>query len=356
MRNTKLKRVLSIALVLALVLTTFAGCGGSGGTSGGGGETGETITLRLSSDAPLEHIASELNKTACEEVEKRTEGRVKIDYYPASQLGGYDTVMEEVMRGTIDMAQISFATSVDQRLSTFNTPALTTGWEEAAYMYGPDSFMTKTYQDLCNEFGMEFLGWVLEGYMGLGMVKTPTDAKVPGVKKNVQIRVWGSPVCIDTMSDLGFTTVTIPYAEAPTAIQTGVVDGWIGGTPNMNYAWVGEIIKSFYVNYLYAETTAYMISEKTIGKLSQEDADIVREVFAEASQNSFAKAEENEELYLKKLADDYGVSIERFTEEEIQAQADFVRNTTWPKLEATISKDILAGLKEDLDKYNASKK
>lgn len=340
------RKIFAFTLIAALVISSFAGCGGGSGTVDP--ENFEPVELRLSSDAPIEHLASDLNKAACEEVAKRTEGRVTIKYFPASQLGGYDTVYEEVMRGSIDMAQISFATSVDQRLSTFNFPALTTGYDEAKKVYAADSFMSQTYRDLCGSQNVEFLGWVLEGFMGLGMVKTPTDALTPGASKKVQVRVWGSPICIEPMSDLGFTTVTVPYAEVPIAIQTGVVDGWIGGTPNMNYVWVGEIINEFYVNYLYAETTAYLISMNTMKKLLPEDQEIIRQVFKEQSEESFLRAEENDEMYLEKLTNDHKVKVVRYSQEEIQAQADFIRENTWPKLEPVVGKDILDGLKAEL--------
>jgi TRAP-type C4-dicarboxylate transport system substrate-binding protein len=345
-------KVLALLLVMALVLTSFAGCGG-GGTEPSG--EGETITLRLASDAPLEHIATELNKWVVDEVAKRTDGRIKIDLYPASQLGGYDTVFTEVMMGTIDMAQISFNAAVDERLAAFNTPAMTSGWESAKWMLGPDSYITNLYSEISNDYGVEFLGWVLEGYMGLGMVKSPTNPKEPGAAKNAQIRVWGADVCIETMKDLGFNAVTVAYAEVPTAIQTGVVDGWIGGTPNINYAWVGEFINEFYVNYLYSENTAYMISEKTIEKLDPKDYEILKTVVAEASAKSFEMAEENEELYLSKLADDYGVEIIRFTEDEIQAQANYIRSKTWPKLEKSLTKEVLDNLAADYEAWLASK-
>lgn len=347
----KKKVILSLLLVCVLIVSaTACGGGNDGGSGGGSGDDVKTITLRLSSDAPLDHIATRLNEEACEMVFERTEGRVKVDLYPASQLGGYDTVFEEVMLGSIDMAQISWNAGVDQKLAVFNTPALTTGWEQAKHMYSQDSFMSQTYRDYGKEYGVEFLGWVLEGYMGLGMAKEPTDPLTPGTKKNVQIRVWGSPVCIDTMKDLGYNTVTVPYAEVPTAIQTGVVDGWIGGTPNINYAWVGQVIKQFYVNYLYAETTAYMISEKSMAKLSSEDQEILRDVFHEQSQKSFVTAQENEEEYLEKLTNDYGVEIVRLSQEQVQEQANFVRENTWPKLVDIIGQDIIDGLKADLAK------
>ncbi|MDD3168611.1 MAG: TRAP transporter substrate-binding protein DctP [Eubacteriales bacterium] len=342
------KKLVTIMLVISLVALAFAGCGGSpASTEGTDAAEVEPVTLRLASDAPVEHLATELNEWLCEEVAKRTEGRINIEYFPASQLGGYDTVFTEIMMGSIDMGQISWNAAVDERLAAFNTPVATTGWESAAWMLRPDSYLSQFYTDVAGEFGVDFLGWVLEGYMGLGMVKKMTNPKDPGAPKNVQIRVWGADVCIETMSDLGFNTVTVPYAEVPTAIQTGVVDGWIGGTPNMNYAWVGDFITEFYVNYVYSENTAYMISQKTVEKLDPADYEILREVVAEASEMSITKAKDNEENYLQKLQDEYGVEIVRFTEEEIQAQAKFIKETTWPKLESSVSKEVLDGIAAD---------
>ena len=87
--------------------------------------------------------------------------------------------------------------------------------------------------------------------------------------------------------DLGYNAITIPYNEVPTAIQTKVVEGWVGGTPNMNYSWVGEIIDHMYVNYIHAEATSYVISNKTLAKLTEEDAQAVIDVFKEQSMKSF---------------------------------------------------------------------
>ncbi len=349
------KKLVAVLLIVSLAALTFAGCGGSSEQNGEADGTAKPITLRLASDAPPEHIATELNNWLSEEVAARTDGRINIQYFPSSQLGGYDTVFTEVMMGTIDMAQISWNAAVDERLAAFNVPVATTGWESAAWMLRPDSYLSNFYREVAGEFGVDFLGWVLEGYMGLGMVKDVTNPKEPGAAKNVQIRVWGADVCIETMKDLGFNTVTVPYAEVPTAIQTGVVDGWIGGTPNMNYAWVGDFITKFYVNYIYSENTAYMISQKTAAKLDPADYEILKEVVAEASAMSIEKAQENEEKYLKMLTDDYGVEIVRFTEEEIQAQAEFIKEKTWPKLEASVSKEVLDGIAADYEEWLESK-
>ena len=121
-------------------------------------------------------------------------------------------------------------------------------------------------------------------------------------------------------------------------------------TPNINYAWVGQVIKFMYINYIHAEATSYVISEKTLAKLTPEDADIVVKAFQEQSLKSFDVAMENEATYKKKLADDYGVKVVEFTQEQINAYAKFVRDTTWPKLEDQLTKELVDGMRAEVAK------
>src|SRR5699024_3834466 len=103
-----------------------------------------------------------------------------------------------------------------------------------------------------------FLGFVLEGFIGQGYVKEPNDMFTPGVNKEVKTRSPAMATFRIPQEEIGFNPITVPYAEVPTAIQTKVIDGWVGGTPNMNYAWVGEVINYMYVNYMHAEATSYV--------------------------------------------------------------------------------------------------
>lgn len=338
----------SLFLVLILILTLFStGCGGGADKEK---PATETIVLRLASDAPLEHIATGLNNEACDLVKERTEGRVEIEYFPASQLGGYETVYEEIVRGTIDLAQITIPDALDARLGAAYVPYYAKSFEEAKILYAPDSYLSGVIGGLTEANGVKFLGTVLEGFIGHAFVTEPSDMMTPGTNKNVKTR---SPAMITfsiAEQDLGFNPITVPYAEVPTAIQTKVVDGWVGGTPNINYAWVGEVINFMYVDYIHAEATSYVVSEKTLAKLTPEDAATVVAVFQEQSLKSFTLAQENEEVYKQKLADDYGVKVVEFTPEQIDTYATFVRETTWPKLEELLTKELMDGMRAEVEK------
>jgi len=340
------KRKGRLVLILLVCLTfTLAACGTKATDSSGAESDTKPITLRMATDHPIDHMATRSAQAIVEEVKEKTNGRIQIDLYPASQLGDYNTVYEEIVRGTIDIAHITIPDSLDARLGSAYTPYLTTGYDEAKAVYAPDGFLSKKFEEYNAKLGAKFLGFYIEGYIGMGTKKEPKDLLVPGADKGLKIRVWAAPASRAPMDDLGYTPITVPYAEAPTAIQTGVVDGWIGGTPNVNYHWVGEVIKNFYVTYMHAESTAYVMSEKTFQKISPEDQKVIVDAFAKQSKESFELAEAEDEKWIVEL-EKKGVTVTRYTPEQVQMLADYVRTNTWPKLEEVYTKELLDGLKE----------
>ncbi len=346
-----MKRTLAIMLVMVLVLSSFAACGGGGG--GGEGEAAaydaeNPMVFRLASDAPVDHMSTRLNEQLVELVAEKTEGRVEIAYYPASQLGSYETVYEEVMLGAIDSAQITVPDASDARLGAAYLPYYATGFEDGKVLYGPDSYMVSVMQEICATQNVNFVGFVCEGFIGMGVKKDPTDVMVPGANKNLALRSPAMATFRIVQEDLGYNPTTITYAEVPTALQTGVVDGWIGGTANMNYAWVGEIITKMYYNWLHLEATAYVVSEVSLAKLTEEDREIVLDCYREMSAESFNVAEQNEADYLQKLQDDYGVEVIMFTDEQVAEHAAFIRETSWPKLEELLTKELMDGFRAEV--------
>jgi len=347
------KKGIAIFLILVFALASLNGCGSDSASGSSGEQSGqdEVTVLRFSSIAPIDHMSNTLNEEACAMISERTEGRVQVDYYPANQLGDYTTVYEELMMGSIDIQQGSIPDTVDKRLGVAYMPYYATGYDDLVPLYGKDSYLYSLMTEINKTQGVVFMGFDIEGFIGMGCVKEPTDVFTPGTPKGIKMRAPGGLLTmLYPIEDLGYEAVSIPYAEVPTAIQTKVVDGWSGGTPNINYAWVGEVINTMYINYMHAESTAYIASEKSLAKLSDEDRQIVIDVFNEQSEKSFTMAQENEDVYKKKLADDYGVKVVEYTPEQIKTAADFVRDVTWKRLEADLTKEIVDNCRAEVEK------
>lgn len=52
-------------------------------------------------------VAGQGGQMFCDLVEERTDGRVVVEYYPASQLGGDKAITEAAIAGTVDIAKCS---------------------------------------------------------------------------------------------------------------------------------------------------------------------------------------------------------------------------------------------------------
>lgn len=349
---SKRSKLTACLMVLVMVVLSFAACGGgSGDGDSGGNASGDTVTLRLASDAPQDHIATKLNEEACELIEEQTEGRVKVTYHGASALGSYESVYEELMMGSIDLAQITVPDATDVRLGMAYLPYYATSYEEAKILYAADSYMSEEFAKLNAENDVTFAGWVLEGFIGMGTVREPKDVMTPGADKSMKLRSPAMSTFLYVQQDLGYDPTTITYAEVPTALQTNVVEGWIGGTPNMNYAWVRDVIKYMYVNYIHAEATCYVASDLSLNKLSEEDRETVLSVLRGQSDKSFTEAQENEEVYKGKLSD-MGIEVVELTADELKANADYVRDKTWTRLEKDLTKELIDGFREEIKQFS----
>ena len=347
-----MKKMLALVMACVMALSLLTACGGGSTASSGPAEYSaeNPLTLRLASDAPLEHIATGLNEDVCAAIAERTEGRIQVQYLGASTLGSYETVYEELMMGTVDFAQITLPDATDPLLGCAYLPYYATNYEQAKDLLAPDGVMGTTISEITAEQGVRFLGFCLEGFIGLGSTLPLTgDGLDPTVDKGIKCRSANMVTFRYILEDLHYNPVAVAYNEVPTAIQTNVVDGWVGGTPNMNYAWVGDVINYMYVNYIHPEATSYVASQKTLDKMTEEDRAIVIECFEEASAESFVRAEENEKVYMQKLQDDYGVEVIEYTPEQIAPIAEYVRDVTWTRLEADLGSDFINACRADVE-------
>lgn len=339
---------LAVVCIAVLALTAFTGCGKSdSGQSAGEGE--KELNLRLATQHPLEHMATESANRIKEKIETATDGRIKITIYPANQLGDYTQVYEEVMRGTIDIAHISVPDQYDARLSIGFLPYIGRDYEEIKQVFAKDSYLHKKVSEMHEALGVKFLGYYGEGFIGMGCVRMPKEPANFNVDKGLLLRVPPmDPWKLGTEA-LGFRTTTIPYAETYSALQTGIADGWTGGPPNLNYMWFRDVIKVFLQYNNHFESTSYVMNLDLFNSLSPDDQKLFADTFAEEAARSYELAAEDDKLYREKLKE-AGIEVVEFSQEELEAFADHVRSTVWPKLAENMTEELINGLIESYGK------
>ncbi len=332
-----MKRILT-ALLCTLALLGLSACKDS--DSG----KAETLTLKLATQHPVEHMAHKSAERIKARIEKETEGRVQVKIYPANQLGDASQLYEEVIRGSIDVAHITVPDQFDSRLGVGFLPFIARDYDQIRKVLAKGSFIDREMDKMHDALGVKYLGYYGEGFIGVGTVKPLEAITKPGADKGQMIRVPGLDVFKFGAEELGFRTTSLPYADTYTALQTGVVDGWLGGPPNLNYLGFRDVIKNFYQYNVNFEATQYVMNKGIFEGIAAADRAVVEATFKDEGQQSFLMAESEDQMYRKKLQEE-GVEVHTFSTQELEAMADHVRKHAWKRLESNLTPELLDGLK-----------
>ena len=331
----KMKRLFLLTVGLCVAGLMFAGVAQA-----------EKVKLRLAGQYAPEHTTTVLMKEFAKIVKDRSNGEIEVKVYPASQLGDYTQIFEELRRGTIDMATISIPSQFDTRLEAVYLHYLAMNYEEARRIYAPGSKMFKLISEVNDGLDIKFLAFNIEGFGGFGTTKLPDNLDDPAGRKNTLMRVPPMAVFQIPCDDEGFQTVSIPFAELYTALQTGIADGWSGGPAMVNYVQFRDVIKYFIACNNFMESNSYMMSKQVWDKLSPEHQKIIQDAALEISAKSFDLAESDDAEYLVKL-EQAGVKVIKFSPEQLEAWAALCRKVSWPKMEERLTKPVIDDLLKD---------
>lgn len=305
-------------------------------------------TLRLSTlDKPGSDgaIAAE---TLAERVKERTEGRVVINVYPASQLGDWVEVHDQVANGAIDMAMQPLASTSDRRLAIGWFPYMFPTYEAVEKATSKGGFVHDVVDEIIREQGMTLLGIFGVGMGGAGFAKDIKEPENPDAKHGMKVRVWPGGITHRYMMErLGFSAATIPWAELFTGMQTGVVDGQIGGTAEMTYDNLKEVTKTWVQYNDHFECNWIFINTRSLDSLDPKDRQILIDTAQETAKERFEQLKVRDAEHLQRLKD-YGVNIVTFSDEQLENIANVVRADVWPKISDELGDDIYNRLKKEV--------
>lgn len=325
-----------------LSLVALAACNGDGDKKEGA--ENKVVTIKLATQHPLEHMGHKAALRIKERIEKGTEGRVLVKIFPANQLGDASQIYNEVIGGSIDAAHITIPDALDSRLGVGFLPYIADDYESIKKIYKTGAFIPTEMAKMHEKLGVKFFSYFGEGFIGVGTVKELENYNKPGMEKGVMCRVPGMNVFKYGAEELGFRTTSLPYTDVYSALQTGVVKAWSGGPPNLNYTGFRDVLKYYYQYNVNFESTQYVMNMKTFMAIPEADRKVVEAAFTDEGQASFGRAEEEDQKY-RKMLEDEGVKVIMLTPEELEECASYVREKAWPRLEETLTKELLDGLK-----------
>lgn len=168
-----------------------------------------------------------------------------------------------------------------------------------------------------------------------GGISLNTDAVNPGdpSKSNgIKVRVPGIKSFQLTGEALGYIPSPIPFSDAFTAIQTGVVDGVIGSGAEGYYASFRDVTKTYIPANTHFEVWYMIISNSSLADMSDAEKAALMDAAKSFEATRWDVAEVDQGKNEKRLADDLGTKVIELTDEQLAAMAAKVQKDVWPKV------------------------
>jgi TRAP-type C4-dicarboxylate transport system substrate-binding protein len=188
----------------------------------------KTLVMKLGT-ATLNDAQHEWMKRFAAAIEKNTNGRIKGEVYPASQLGTIPRMIEGTQLGSIQawIGPPEFLVGVDPRFELLSVPGLIENDQHAVKIISDPEF-SKAFLALGGNKGLVGLSLFITGPAVFDM-RTPMKslADIKGKK----VRVLASPFQTEQVTRLGGTGVPLSLGDVLPALQQGTLDGALGALP-----------------------------------------------------------------------------------------------------------------------------
>jgi C4-dicarboxylate-binding protein DctP len=214
-------------------------------------------------------------------VETETQGQIKVQLFPAGQLGKERELLESVKLGTIQAVILAEGSTVNffQPLEVLGIPYvfpdLQTAWK---VLDGP--FGRELKEAFRQQTGIRMLGSTAPG--GFRHFAASKSLKGIGDLRGKRIRTMDHPLHQAAVSALGASPTPIPFAELYAAVKSGVADGLelpFGAILNSK---LDEVVKFIIADGHVLNQELLMVNDRWYSGLSPEHKKAVEKAAADA--------------------------------------------------------------------------
>lgn len=260
-----------------------------------------SITLQFGHALPPDtNQAMQINEMA-EAVEEETEGRVKFEIYPNSQLGSETEMLQQVDVGAMNglAVMVGSMQTMDMRLAIEDLPYMWPSEQEARDAY--DGEFGEYIADIVEEYGMHTVGYLEWGFRHVtnneGPVVQPEDLK------GMNIRVAETALRVDTFEQAGALPTVMAFSEVYGALQQGALDAQENPLANIVAPRFNEVQDYLSLTGHFYNTVMIVIDGETWEEISPEDQEILTAEIDKISKGIQAANDETESEHIEFLAE-----------------------------------------------------
>lgn len=332
----------ALALLAGCLALTLAGCAGSAGQNQDlAGENGRKVRIMIG----YENNPGEPIDLACHEwkrlVEERSNGTMRVDLYPSSQLGSKDNIIDQAVNGDCVVTLANGPFFQDRGIQDFGVlfaPYLFEGWEDVEKVVDSQWFEGKA-QELEQNVGLKILTtW------RYGIRHTITKKPVNAVSdlKGKKIRVPNQTILIKVFESLGATPTPMAMSDIYTALQQGTIDGAENPLPVILNGAYQEVAKNLVLDAHTYDMTCWIMGADFFHTLTEEQQDILMECGDEAGVFNSRQIEKADEEALEALKA-AGVKVSDLTPEDFKIAGEAFYDD--PQIKAMWSEGLIDEMK-----------
>jgi len=181
------------------------------------------VVFRYANEQPEAALRSQsMIKFFKEQLEERSNGRIKVELFFGGVLGNERELMDFVQTGVLQGTRGGFFADANPKFILFTLPFLVDDWDQAQRLVKSD--FTRKINEGAREWGFHVPATgISQGFRAHTNNKKPI--RHPDDLKGLKMRVPSQEVYVQTSKAFGANPQELPYVEVYQALQTGVVDG-----------------------------------------------------------------------------------------------------------------------------------
>nr|UXE46170.1 hypothetical protein Hi04_10k_c5801_00028 [uncultured bacterium] len=234
----------------------------------------DNVTLKIATTAPDGTAWMREMRAGADDIDHRTDGRVKIKYFPGGVMGNADSVLRKIRVNQLQGAAFVGAnlSSVYPDAQIYSLPLLFHNLGEVDYV--------RSHMDATLKKGIEDAGFVALGFAEGGFAYLLSQHKIASQEDLKKSKVWvpeGDVVNSAAFQAAGVTPVPLPFADVYTGLQTGLLDTVASpATAAIAFQWHTKVktLTDYPVTYVLG---MMVINKKSFDDVSPADQQVVRD-------------------------------------------------------------------------------
>jgi len=300
-------RMLGLAKRVGFLATAAIVAAGCGSVSSGAGVSAPTIQIKYSTQWGPTFPAVRADQYFADQINKQSNGRIKVTIYLNGQLGGAPGTVTGVENGTIQMGVVatSWLSSISPHAPALSTPFLFKDEASAERaLKGPAGALIGTEAE---NYGHVLLtSWYPTGFGQFSTTTHPINSLAD--MRGLKMRVLNDPTEIASYKAWGAIPLPLNNTEVFAALQSGTAQGVgipISAMMNDKY---GEVVKYISVGNVEYFASVVMINAAFFNSLPSDLQQLLMKVGAEAGAKE-AGFVANADADATKTAESMGIKV-----------------------------------------------